>query len=222
MKRLLISCGMLADELNKACEGEQNLPEIMELPRGMHENPGNLKENLQMLINEHQNVDEIVLTYGLCGNSTLELKSQKTRLVLPRFDDCISQLLYKEAEGRKCRSKIKTGHLYLTGGWIKDKKSVMGQCSEIMEMYGEDGYSIIEQIYGGYHTVSVIDTSAFDLKRADKNAEKIKKYLKVKTEHISGSYDILKRIISGDYDENFILLNPGEVVEEKMFRFNGE
>lgn len=221
MKRLLISCGMLADELKKACEGKQNLPEIIELPRGMHENPGNLKEKLQMLINGHQNVDEVVLTYGLCGNSTLGLKSENTRLILPRFDDCISQLLYKEAEGRNCRSKVETGHLYLTGGWIKDKKSVTGQCSEIMEMYGEDGYSIIEQIYGGYHTVSVIETGAYHIEEVDEKAEKIKEYLKVKTEHVSGSYDILEKIISGDYDDNFIILNPGEAVAEKMFRFNG-
>ena len=34
--------------------------------------------------------------------------------------------------------------------------------------------------------------------------------------------DILEKIISGKYDDNFIILNPGEVLEEKMFRFNGK
>ena len=106
MKRLIVSCGMLAEELKKACAEQSVLPEIIEQPRGMHEHPKELKERLSVLISEHQNVDEIVLTYGLCGYGTVGLISENTRLVLPRFDDCISQLLYRETEGRTCRSKI--------------------------------------------------------------------------------------------------------------------
>lgn len=221
MERLIISCGMLAEELKKACAGQSVLPEIIEQPRGMHEHPKELKERLSVLISEHQNVDEIVLTYGLCGYGTVGLISENTRLVLPRFDDCISQLLYRETEGRTCRSKIQAGHLYLTGGWIKDKKSVLGQCKEITETYGENAPEILDAIYGGYHTMDVIDTGAHNIEETEKNAEEICRYLPLKKEKITGSCDILKRIISGDYDDNFIVLNPGDAVTEQMFRFNG-
>lgn len=221
MKRLIISCGMLADELKKACEGKKAVPEILEQPRGMHEQPGELHGRLKQLIDTHQDVDEIVFTYGLCGYGTVGLKSPKTRLVLPKFDDCISQLLYLEKEGRDCRSKIQTGHIYLTGGWIRDQKSVLGQCREITKMYGEDAPEIINSIYGGYHTVSMIETGAYNKEEVEKNADGICSFLKLKKEHVPGSYDILERIISGNYDDNFIILNPGEAVTERMFRFNG-
>lgn len=104
-------------------QGQSVLPEIIEQPRGMHEHPKELKERLSVLISEHQNVDEIVLTYGLCGYGTVGLISENTRLVLPRFDDCISQLLYRETEGRTCRSKIQAGHLYLTG-WMDQRQKI--------------------------------------------------------------------------------------------------
>lgn len=221
MKRLILSCGMLADELKKACEGKSELPEILEQPRGMHEQPKELHKRLSELIDAHQDVDEIVLTYGLCGYGTVGLKSPKTRLVLPKFDDCISQLLYQEKEGRTCRSNVQTGHLYLTGGWIRDQKSVLGQCRQITEQYKEDAPDILNSIYGGYHTVSIIDTGAYEKEKVEKNADEICSFLQLKKKCVSGSNDILKRIISGDYDDNFIILNPGDEIKEQMFRFNG-
>ena len=105
MERLVISCKMLSDELHKVCEGKKNIPRIIELERGMHNNPKRLQEILQKQIHENQDVDEIVLTYGLCGNGTLGLMSPKTKLIIPKFDDCISQLLYQDCIGRKKRKK---------------------------------------------------------------------------------------------------------------------
>ena len=60
-----------------------------------------------------------------------------------------------------------------------------------------------------------------NIEETEKNAEEICRYLPLKKEKITGSCDILKRIISGDYDDNFIVLNPGDAVTEQMFRFNG-
>lgn len=221
MKRLIISCGMLAEELEKVCKGKEKLPEIIELERGMHNNPKQLSKLLQELIDSHQNVEEIILTYGLCGYGTVGISSKSTRLVIPKFDDCISQLLYQDQNGRVNRSEIKKGHLYLTKGWTKDRESILGQCKNILESYGEEGREIIREIYGGYEKISIIDTGAYDTKEVLAYAEKIKEYLEVQIACVKGSTDILEKIISGNYDDNFIILNPGEITEEKMFRFNG-
>lgn len=221
MKRLLISCGMLADELKKVCEGRKELPRIIELKRGMHNNPVQLKHKLQEIIDRHQDVEEIVLTYGLCGYGTVGIFSKNTRLVIPKFDDCISQLLYQDKNGRQNRSEIKKGHFYLTRGWTHDSQSIFGECENIIKSYGEEGGDILKQIYGGYEIVSVIDTGAYDVREVLNKAEELKGYLEIQTEWVKGSTDILEKIISGAYDDNFIILNPGETAEEKMFRING-
>ena len=67
----------------------------------------------------------------------------------------------------------------------------------------------------------VEEKKASNIEETEKNAEEICRYLPLKKEKITGSCDILKRIISGDYDDNFIVLNPGDAVAEQMFRFNG-
>ena len=223
MERLVISCKMLSDELHKVCEGKKNIPRIIELERGMHNNPKRLQEILQEQIHENQDVDEIVLTYGLCGNGTLGLMSPKTKLIIPKFDDCISQLLYQDCIGRKKRSEVQKGHLYVTRGWTLDQEAILPQCQNILSIYGADtGKEIINQIYGGYQQISIIDTKAYDMHQVENYVKNIKKYLNVEVENVCGSTDILEKIISGNYDDNFIILSPGEVLEEKMFRFNGK
>lgn len=222
MKRLIISCKMLSDELNKVCKDKKDVPKIIELERGMHNNPKNLHNNLKKLIYENQDVDEIVLTYGLCGNGTVGLMSPKTRLVVPKFDDCISQLLFRDKIGRRNRSEIQKGHLYITRGWTLDQEAILPQCQNILNIYGKDtGKEIVNQIYGAYQTISMIDTGAYDVNELKTYVDKIKEYLDVQTECVCGSTDILEKIISGKYDDNFIIRNPGEVLEEKMFRING-
>ena len=221
MKRLIISCKMLSDELKKVCKDKKNIPQIIELERGMHNHPKKFQNRLKELIGENQNMDEIVLPYGLCGNSTLDLMSPNTRLVLPKFDDCISQLLYRDRIGRRSRSEIQKGHLYVTRGWTLDPEALIPQCQNILKIYGKDiGKEIISQIYGEYYKISMIDTGAYDVIGLEHYMKKVKKYLDVQIECVSGSTDILEKIISGNYDDNFIILNPGEILEEKMFRIN--
>ena len=223
MKRLVISCKMLSDELHKVCKGKENVPEIIELERGMHNNPKRLQEVLQEQIHENQDVDEIVLTYGLCGNGTLGLMSPKTKLIIPQFDDCISQLLYRDCIGRKKRSEVQKGHLYVTRGWTLDQEAIVPKCQNILSVYGvDDGKEIINQIYDGYQKISIINTESYHMQQVEDYVKNIKKYLNVEIEKVCGSTDILEKIISGNYDDNFIILNPGEVLEEKMFRFNGK
>ena len=221
MERLIISCGMLCDEIKLVCRGKKQVPKIMMLRRALHETPGELRKTLQRLIEEHQNVDEIILTFGLCGNGVVGLKSENTRLILPKFDDCISQLLYLPAEGRKERSKVKKGHMYLTRQWTKDREAVLSQCRDITNSYKEEAPEILSEIYGAYTTVTLVDTGAYTMEKVWERAEQIRDYLPVEIEQEQGSTAILEKIISGAYDENFIILNPGEMVEEKMFRFNG-
>ena len=66
-----------------------------------------------------------------------------------------------------------------------------------------------------------IKKDVYNIEETEKNAEEICRYLPLKKEKITGSCDILKRILSGDYDEYFIVLNPGDAVTEQMYRFNG-
>ena len=74
-KRTLISCAMLADEVNHILQQTDiDLPVIW-VERGLHSTPEKLNRILQHYIDALQNQDEILLTFGLCGNGTTGLIS---------------------------------------------------------------------------------------------------------------------------------------------------
>lgn len=203
MSQLVISCGMLADELKKVCRKISYEQEIIWLKRGMHKSPEQLHESLQQLIYEHQDVDNILLTYGLCGNSTLGLYSPNTGLILPACHDCIHQLV----------GETQTGHYYLTRGWTLDREEPYQQIKQILVKYGEDfGKEIIQKYYGGYHTIDVIDTDSYPVEQVMQHAQKIGKLLNQKVEKIPGSTAILEKLLLGNWDDDFIVKMPGEKV----------
>jgi len=86
---------MMEDEIHTLYEELHcNIP-VVWVERGYHNTPAKLKEKLQELITEHQDKDEILLSFGLCGNGTDGIISEKATLVMPKFDDCINMLLCK-------------------------------------------------------------------------------------------------------------------------------
>lgn len=65
-KRTLISCAMLEDEVNHILEKTHLTLPVIWIDRGLHNRPENLNQLLQEHINQLQNQDEILLTFGLC------------------------------------------------------------------------------------------------------------------------------------------------------------
>ena len=74
-KRTLISCAMLEDEVNHILEKTHLTLPVIWIDRGLHNRPENLNQLLQEHINQLQNQDEILLTFGLCGIGTAGLVS---------------------------------------------------------------------------------------------------------------------------------------------------
>lgn len=124
-KRTLISCAMLEDEVNHILEKTHLTLPVIWIDRGLHNRPENLNQLLQEHINQLQNQDEILLTFGLCGNGTAGLVSPNTMLRLPKFDDCINMLACRQP--RTERKQTQKDALYLTRGWTLDHEGILQQ-----------------------------------------------------------------------------------------------
>ena len=105
-KRTLISCAMLEDEVNHILEKTHLTLPVIWIDRGLHNRPENLNQLLQEHINQLQNQDEILLTFGLCGNGTAGLVSPNTMLRLPKFDDCINMLAFSQGQKENKHRKM--------------------------------------------------------------------------------------------------------------------
>lgn len=59
---------------------EMDIPVIW-MDRRLHNDVENLHRMIQKQINENQDAEEILLSYGLCGNAVLGLYSAETKLI---------------------------------------------------------------------------------------------------------------------------------------------
>lgn len=216
MKRILIACGMLEDEINQVCQELDCKIPVLWVERGFHNTPVKLKEKLQELIDQNQDYDEILLSFGLCGNGTEGLVSRKTTLVLPKFDDCINMLL---CDGkRRGRGLTEPGSIYLTRGWTLDSEAILTQYEQYVKEYGEESAeAILEMMYEHYKTISVIDTGCCELSLVLEYAQKAAKLLELSTRTVKGSVWTLRQLLSGCRGENLIVKNPGEPVKQSDF-----
>lgn len=208
-KQILIACGMQQDEIEKKKTECKSCVPVIYMKRGMHENPRVLHEILQREINRHQDCDEILMTYGLCGLATEKLVSENTRLILPRFHDCIHQLM---------ENKVDVNSLYLTRCWTLDEKSILKQCEHILEEYGQEmGKEILGCIYGSYERITVIDTDSYNLIPVIQNAKKAAEMLNLSVRTLPSRALVIEKLLQGAWDEDFIILQPGEPVKKEMF-----
>ena len=218
MNRILISCAMLEDEVKKVYDEQNCQIPIVWMERGYHNTPKKLKEELQKQIDRLQEYDEILLTFGLCGNGTEGIISPSARLIMPRFDDCINMLLCRGR--REHRGLAETGSIYLTRGWTLESESILSQYDTYLEEYGEEtAEEIMEMMYEHYESISLIDTKCYDLAPVQDYAKKAGDLLGLSSRIVEGSTELLRQLLLGQWDENFLVLEPGQPVKAMDFEF---
>ena len=71
---------------------------------------------------------------------------------------------------------------------------------------------ILQTMYDGYHTLSVINTGCFDLKPVEQYA-----CLNFTRNTVSGNISTLEHLIVGTNDPDILTLNPGEMIQASLF-----
>ena len=98
-KRTLISCAMLEDEVNHILEKTHLTLPVIWIDRGLHNRPENLNQLLQEHINQLQNQDEILLTFGLA--TVLQGLSVRTQCCVCQNLTIVSICLPVVSQGQK-------------------------------------------------------------------------------------------------------------------------
>ena len=215
---MLIACSMLEDEVKKIYEETGcNIPVIW-VERGFHNTPERLKKELQRIIDEHQDCDEILLTFGLCGTGTEGIVSKNTVLVMPRFDDCINMLLCQGK--RESRGLTKADSIYITRGWTMDSEAILAQYDKYVEDYGEESAEeVMEMLYEHYKTITVIDTESYEKAPVIEYANQAARLLGLTSQVTAGSTNVLRDLLLGNWEEHFIVQKPGHSVTQSLFCF---
>jgi len=186
---------------------------------GLHLNPGELKTTLQQALDAScGQADTILLGYGLCSMAVVGLKSNGCTLVLPRVDDCIAIFLgSREAYSEQARKA--PGTYYLTKGWIEVGDSPFDEYERMAQQYGAARAERIMQVMlKNYTRLVYIDTGQPDNHGYVEYARKTADRFGLNFEEVRGSNALIVKMLTGDWDEQFLVIPPGRTIEYMDFK----
>ena len=213
----VIACQTVGEELKPLLPSNFDMT-LLEY--GLHNVPENLHKQLQTAIDEtSQEVGTILFGYGLCANAIIGLNSRTFELVFPKVDDCIALFLGSREEYLRQFNKA-PGTYYLTKGWIEYGDDPYTEYCDMREKFGPDkALRITKQFICNYTRLALIMTGINHSETYRKYAKMVADHFDLTFEEISGSNALLKKILDGVWDDDFVVVPPGEVVTYSMFNF---
>jgi hypothetical protein len=228
-----LGCDVLARPLYLAAASSPQIVDISLRHYGLHRTPAKLRQSLQQEIDETRasdGYDAIVLAYGLCGKATDGLRASELPLVLPRAHDCITLFLGSreryQAQFQSCpgtywyvqdfveRADSETGALSIGAISSADTDAVY---AEYVEKYGADNADYLMETMSAwqshYERAGYIEMDGAGEGMAFVKAQQDAAENGWRFERLAGDLVLIKKLLDGDWDEDFLTLAPGQQIQ---------
>jgi len=185
---------------------------------GLHLRPGDLRESLQITIEQaSQCADVLLLGYGLCSMAVVGLRATTAHLVIPRVDDCIA-LFLGSCNAYMEQIRKEPGTYYLTKGWIEVGDSPFSEFPRLVEKYGQvKAERMIRLMLKNYTRLGFINTGQYEIERFREYAQTTAMKFDLRFEELDGSPVLVKKMVFGPWDDEFLVVAPGEMVQYTDF-----
>ncbi|MDP4126892.1 MAG: DUF1638 domain-containing protein [Bacillota bacterium] len=211
MRVKLIGCHSTMNEVHA-----QGLDQGMDcefLDYNFHARPDMLHDKIQEIINESQDYDLIILTYGRCSNSMLGLLSPHVPLLFPATHDCIGLMLGSKARHLELFSE--NSHIYyFSQGWLDYGRTPLEEYYEYEAKYGEKkARKLIKILYGSYQkAVFIITPGIKDPERYRQKMQEIADFFGWEVGEIEGDISLLTSVVKGIKAPESIYVEAGQVI----------
>ncbi len=210
-KTVILSCTSLKDYVELAQKKLNTDYPVIYLSRLYHRDPAEMRQHIiSALEGLDPEVETVLVSMGFCGGSWDKVKVP-CRLVIPRIDDCISLLLQTTDE--PVSNLKKPDCLY-----VKDKdpgkenfKSIFDHMTQGIDEETKKRYH--EDWMRYYREIDILETEINDSRRLE-YAEAVKKdadWLHAEMAYVPGGIHLLEKLISGNWDAQFMVFEPGEI-----------
>ena len=215
IRNLVIACATVIEEMLPL------LPPDVEhriLDFGLHTNPSKLRQSLQDAIDASKDQFEtVILGYGLCSQGVIGLKATGCKLVVPRVDDCIAIFLGSCSAYRQ-QSRFEPGTYYLTKGWIEVGDSPFSEYDRMVVNRGQKyADRVIRLMLNNYKRLALINTGQYALEHYRNYAQHNAQRFGLRYEEIEGSTTLVKKMLNGPWDNEFIVVEPGNCIRFEDF-----
>jgi len=233
MRLHAIACDIMARPVYLCAARSPHVVDVTLFRRGLHEEPRDLRTQLQAAIDASPpGYDAIVLGYGLCGGATAGIEARDVPVVLPRAHDCITLFLgARERYDAETRDREPT-YWYVAdqlersdggrpgpagygfGGETEEEMDAVR--AEYVAKYGEDNADYLMEVLGAwrsrYGRAAFVTMGVGD--EAESTAAAIAREQAGRRgwafETVEGNLVLLRRLIDGDWNEDVLVLRPGE------------
>ena len=222
MRLQFITCKVLQREAYFCAARSNNVVDVVLMEQGLHDEPQRLRTEVQKALDNTCDVqgrpyDASLLGYGLCSNGIVGIKVKRQPIVIPRVHDCIALFLGSHERYMEEQTK-EPGTYYLTKGWIDEGKSPLGTLHEYSERYGKETAEwVIREELKNYTRIALVDVGLQLTESYQEHARENARFLNLRYEEIKGSLEFFERMLHGDWDKGFLILNPGEEVTQDLF-----
>ncbi len=217
-KTVILSCPTLMGELKAALAAASSEAAAYFIPRRLHSVPKELHEYLQDMIDHFYNVDKIVLCVSGCGGGTAGLRAASSELIVPRTRDCIDLLL---SGGSLSSLRRDISGVYFTESWMECTRESEIDLDKLTEKMGrEEAENFLRRLYKTCNKFYIIDTGCYDVRAVEKYVAPLVEILSGTMTVLHGKYGILHKIAEGRFDDDFVVVPPGETVPSDAFLKN--
>jgi hypothetical protein len=215
----ILACATVIEEMLPLMSSEMAY-EVLDF--GLHVHPEELKRVLQNAINASTSqADYIILGYGLCSQAVVGLKAEDCTLIIPRVDDCIAIFLGSESAYREQLHKV-PGTYYLTKGWIEAGDTPFNEYEILEKKYGQErARKVIDRLLKNYTRLALINTGQYELEHYRDLTAKMAQRFSLRYEEIPGSDSLVKKMLYGPWDEDFVIAAPGQTISFMDFKKAG-
>jgi hypothetical protein len=231
MRLYAVACDVLARPVYLCAARSPHVVDVRLFERGLHDEPRDLRTRLQAAIDEAPaTADAVVLGYGLCGGATAGIVARDRPVVLPRAHDCITLFLgARERYAQEMTDGPATywyvadqlerndGYRASVGGLAIGSDTdaqVEATRAEYVARYGEDNADYLMEVLGGwrvhYGRAAFVSMGVADEAASEAAAREEAERRGWAFERVEGSMVLLRRLIDGDWDEDMLVLQPGE------------
>jgi hypothetical protein len=213
-RTLVMACATVIEEMLPLLpEGMQH--QIFDF--GLHVNPDKLRHTLQEAVDAVSGKYEtIILGYGLCSQAVIGITANGC-LIVPRVDDCIAIFLgSRSAYSAQCRAE--PGTYYLTKGWIEVGDTPFSEYDRSVQRYGKErAERIFKLMMGNYRRLALINTGQYELEKYREYARNTAEKFGLRYEEIEGSDTLVRKMLFGPWDDEFVTLEPGRTFKLDQF-----
>jgi hypothetical protein len=212
----VIACAAVMEEIRPYLPPRT---ECYVLDFGLHADPASLRRTLQETIDcAAASAEVVVLGYGLCSMAVVGLRANGCTLVIPRVDDCIAICLGSQ-EAYKAQFKCEPGTYYLTRGWIEVGDSPFSEHERLVQAFGaQKAERVTGEILRNFRRLAFIDSGQSGAETYREYSRSAAKRFGLHYAEIPGSERLIKKMLEGPLDDEFVVVRPGETVTYLDFK----